>query len=64
MPLRYVRVVLNYQEESPPISHWDRGVIPQGWAVASCDIGGLYSILEYIPLSETVAASPALYLVC
>ena len=40
MPLRYVRVVLNYQEESPPISHWDRVVIPQGWAVASWDIGG------------------------
>jgi len=64
MPLRYVRVVLNYQEESPPISHWDRVVIPQGWAVASCDIGGAYSILEYIPLSETVAASPALDLEC
>ncbi len=40
MPLRYVRVVLNYQEESPPISHWDRVVIPLGWAVALCDFGG------------------------
>ena len=40
MPLRYVSVVLNYQGESPPISHWDRVVIPQGWAVASWDIGG------------------------
>ena len=40
MPLRYVRVVLNYQGESPPISHWDGVVIPQGWAVASWDIGG------------------------
>ena len=40
MPLRYVSVVLNYLEESPPISHWDRGVIPLGGAVASCDFGG------------------------
>ena len=40
MPLRYVRVVIKYQEESPPISLGYRGVIPLGGAVASYDFGG------------------------
>ena len=40
MPLRYVRVVLNYQEEPPPISLGYRVVIPLGGAVASYDFGG------------------------
>ena len=64
MPLRYVSVVIKYQEESPPISLGYRVVIPLGGQSLHVTLEGLYSILEYIPLSETVAASPALDLEC
>lgn len=64
MPLRYVSVVIKYQEESPPISLGYRVVIPLGGQSLQVTLEGLYSILEYIPLSETVAASPALDLEC
>ena len=64
MPLRYVRVVLNYQEESPPISHWDRGVIPLGWSVASCDFGGAVQYLGvYSPLRDCCRESRPLFIV-
>ena len=64
MPLRYVSVVIKYQEESPPISLGDRVVITLAGQSLHVTLEGLYSILEYIPLSETVAASPVLDLVC
>ncbi len=47
MPLRYVSVVIKYQEESPPISLGYRVVIPLGGQSLQVTLEGLYRVLEY-----------------
>ena len=47
MPLRYVSVVIKYQEESPPISLGDRVVITLAGQSLHVTLEGLYRILEY-----------------
>lgn len=47
MPLRYVSVVIKYQEESPPISLGYRVVIPRAGQSLHVTLAGLYSILGY-----------------
>lgn len=47
MPLRYVSVVIKYQEESPPISLGDRVVITLAGQSLHVTLEGLYRVLEY-----------------
>ena len=47
MPLRYVSVVIKYQDESPPISLGYRVVIPWAEQSLSATLAGLYRVLEY-----------------